>query len=106
VLTTHAPREYGAGRVTETLDVATVAEREVAINWQGQHFTGNNQQVLLEQLELQGIKVPYSCRSGICGSCKVTRVSGEVTEMKKGAVREDGTLLSCSCIPAGDLVLR
>ncbi|MTD26584.1 YcbX family protein [Erwinia sorbitola] len=106
VLTTGTPRAYGAGQVTETLDIAKDATREVVINWQGQQFNGNNQQVLLEQLELQGIKVPYSCRSGICGSCKVTLVSGDVKGMKKGAVRQDGTVLSCSCIPAGDLVLR
>lgn len=106
VLTTHTPREYGAGVVTETLEVAPVAARDVTINWQGQSFTGNNQKVLLEQLELEGIKVPYSCRSGICGSCKVALVSGEVRAMKKGAVRQDGTLLSCSCIPQSDLILR
>ncbi|MBD8163236.1 YcbX family protein [Erwinia persicina] len=106
ILTTHTPRAYGAGQVTETLTVESSATRTLDICWQGQHFNGNNQLVLLEQLELQGIKIPYSCRSGICGSCKVTRVSGEVTALKKGAVREDGTLLSCSCIPAGDLVLR
>jgi len=29
-----------------------------------------------------------------------------VKAMKKGAVRQDGSVLSCSCIPAGDLVLR
>lgn len=106
ILTTHTPRAYGAGQVTETLEVNQTAARTLDICWQGQHFSGNNQQVLLEQLELQGIKIPYSCRSGICGSCKVSRVSGEVTALKKGAIREDGTLLSCSCIPAGDLVLR
>ncbi|WP_338505291.1 YcbX family protein [Erwinia aphidicola] len=107
IMSTHTPRAYGAGDVTETLDVARKAAQPVTISWQGQHFTGNNQQVLLEQLEMQGIKVPYSCRAGICGSCRVTLVSGEVQAMKKGAERkEDGTVLSCSCIPSGDLVLR
>ncbi|WP_459577447.1 2Fe-2S iron-sulfur cluster-binding protein, partial [Escherichia coli] len=24
----------------------------------------------MEQLENQGIRIPYSCRAGICGSCR------------------------------------
>ena len=58
-----------------------------------QQFTGNNQQVLLEQLEQQGIRVPYSCRAGICGSCRI-RLEGEVPEsVKENAVAGDGTIL-------------
>jgi ferredoxin len=54
---------------------------------------------------MQGFRIPYSCRAGICGSCKVTLVAGEVKALKKSAVRADGTILSCSCIPAGDIEL-
>ncbi|ROR11290.1 YcbX family protein [Erwinia sp. JUb26] len=99
-------RAYGSGEVTETLTIDAQPPGEVTLSWNGQAFSGNNQQVLLEQLEMQGIRIPYSCRAGICGSCKVTLVSGEVSALKKGAIRKDGTILSCSCIPSGDLVLR
>lgn len=105
VLETKSPRRYGAGAVTETLDVRHDAQESVLITWEGEAFSGNNQQVLLEQLEMQGYKIPYSCRAGICGSCKIKLISGEVQPMKKGAVSGDGTILSCSCIPAGDIVL-
>lgn len=106
VLSTRPARAYGTGQVQDEPKAATDKFSEVQINWQGQQFTGNNQQVLLEQLEMQGIKVPYSCRAGVCGNCKVSLIDGEVRAMKKNAVRQDGTLLSCSCIPVGDLVLR
>lgn len=106
VIARQLPRAYGGGKVTESLPVNTAPARPLSINWNGTRFVGNNHQVLLEQLEMQGIRVPYSCRAGICGSCKVTLVSGEVNALKKGAVREDGTILSCSCIPDGDLILR
>ncbi|ORM64467.1 hypothetical protein PRCB_16105 [Pantoea rodasii] len=99
------PRVYGPGAVVETLKPAASSQAEVTIGYQGSEFTGDNQQVLLEQLEMQGYRIPYSCRAGICGSCKMTLVSGEVKALKKSAVREDGTILSCSCIPAGDIVL-
>lgn len=38
--------------------------------------------MLLEQLENQGIRIPYSCRAGICGSCRVQLLEGEVTPLK------------------------
>ena len=105
VLQTKAPRPYGAGQVVETLAVEQQAETAVTIDYQGEQFSGNNQQILLEQLEMQGHHIPYSCRAGICGSCKMTLVSGEVKALKQSAIRADGTILACSCIPVGDIEL-
>jgi len=105
ILQTKTPRIYGAGQVVETLAVEQQAETAVTIAYQGGQFSGNNQQVLLEQLEMQGHRIPYSCRAGICGSCKMTLVSGEVKAMKQSAIRDDGSILACSCIPAGDIEL-
>ncbi|MEM6051041.1 YcbX family protein [Erwinia sp. P7711] len=105
VVASKSPRPYGAGQVTESLEVENSSAENITISWQGESFTGNNQQVLLEQLEMQGYHIPYSCRAGICGSCRMTLVSGEVKPMKKGAVRDNGTILSCSCIPAGNIIL-
>lgn len=103
VLATKPPQLYGSGTVVESLSDQTVVSNQVTINWSGQTFQGNNQQILLEQLEMKGIKVPYSCRAGICGSCRVRILEGEVHALKKGAVSDDGTALSCSCVPVGDL---
>lgn len=80
-------------------------QRVLCICYEGKIFAGNNQQILLEQLELQGIEIPYSCRVGLCDSCRLTIVSGEVTALKQGAIKEDGTVLSCCCIPKSDLTL-
>lgn len=103
VLATKPPQRYGSGEVAESLPEQTIVGSQVTINWAGKTFQGNNQQILLEQLELQGIKVPYSCRAGICGSCRVRVLKGEVHALKKGAVSGDGTALSCSCVPIGNL---
>ncbi|WBM69366.1 YcbX family protein [Buttiauxella sp. WJP83] len=106
VLASKPARVYGAGLVTQSIEPEVQPESTVEINWQGQQFRGNNQQILLEQLEQQGIRVPYSCRAGICGSCRITLVSGEVKALKKSAINNDGTILCCSCIPAGDVKLE
>lgn len=99
ILSVGPAKIYGAGKTDDSVEVETQTDAVVDINWQGEVFKGNNQQVLLEQLEQQGIRVPYSCRAGICGSCRVKLVEGEVSPMKKSAVREDGTILCCSCVP-------
>ena len=92
-------KAYGAGESDDTPAPEAQLQATVAIEWQGQQFTGNNQQVLLEQLEQQGIRVPYSCRAGICGSCRIRLEEGEVSALKKNAVAGDGTILACSCVP-------
>ncbi|KFC09106.1 family 1 ferredoxin-NADPH reductase [Trabulsiella guamensis ATCC 49490] len=99
VLATKPARLYGAGRADESLTPEKQADAVLDIEWQGETFTGNNQQILLEQLEQQGIRIPYSCRAGICGSCRITLLDGEVTPLKKNAVGKDGTILCCSCVP-------
>ena len=105
VLAVQPPRVYGAGQVVETLTVKAEAEQAVSISYQGGRFNGNNQALLLEQLEAQGYRIPYSCRAGLCGSCKLQLVSGKVKALKQSAIRNDGTILSCSCIPDGDIEL-
>ncbi|QIQ21247.1 YcbX family protein [Zophobihabitans entericus] len=81
------------------------ASKEFTIDYQGQKFTGNNQQTLLEQLELHEIKIPYSCRAGICGRCQLVLEDGEVTPLTNSAVRREKKILSCSCIPKTNLKL-
>ncbi|MDU6922891.1 YcbX family protein [Franconibacter helveticus] len=105
ILERKPPKLYGAGDVTESIATESVAQGVVDIDWQGQTFRGNNQQILLEQLEQQGIRVPYSCRAGICGSCRITLVEGEVQPLKQNAIRNDGTILCCSCVPRSSVKL-
>ncbi|MFC0227916.1 YcbX family protein [Serratia aquatilis] len=105
VLSSKPPRPYGSGNVVESLKAPKDNTDSVTIEYQGNVFTGNNQQILLEQLEQQGIRIPYSCRAGICGSCRMTLTEGKVAPLKQSAVEANGTILSCSCIPKSDLKL-
>lgn len=82
ILATAPAKIYGAAAADDTANITQQPDANVDIDWQGQAFRGNNQQVLLEQLENQGIRIPYSCRAGICGSCRVQLLEGEVTPLK------------------------
>lgn len=58
-----------------------------------------------------GLKMPYSCRSGQCGSCTATIVSGEVWLQYNEVLTPDelqaGLTLTCvGCPVNGDVVLR
>lgn len=106
ILTTGPAKIYSAGKSDDAVASPVQQNALVDIDWEGTTFGGNNQQILLEQLEQQGIRVPYSCRAGLCGSCRVTLLDGEVNPLKKSAIRDDGTILSCSCVPKTALTLK
>lgn len=105
VLSSKTSGIYGAGHIVESLKPEAQPERSVTIRWEDQTFIGNNQQLIMEQLEQNGIRVPYSCRAGLCGTCAIRLIDGEVKALKDGAIGSDGTILCCSCIPAGDISL-
>jgi len=89
-----------------------VSDKGLNINfygWDTQH-KGNNQETLLEQGEAAGLMIPYSCRGGMCGCCKVKLESGDVEQLCKDGLtnleQEQGYVLACSCIPQSDLVIN
>ncbi|AGR58122.1 MAG TPA: MOSC domain-containing protein [Salmonella bongori] len=106
ILATAPAKIYGAAASDDCVTPDKQPDATVVIDWQGHIFLGNNQQVLLEQLENQGIRIPYSCRAGICGCCRIRLLEGEVSPLKTSAMGEDGTILSCSCVPKSALRLE
>lgn len=105
VLATHPARAYQSNQPMETIEPEQVKPKNVVVSYGEHTFIGNNQQVLLEQLEQNNIKIPYSCRAGICGCCRVTLETGEVTALREGAIKRNGAILACSCIPKGNIKL-
>lgn len=105
VLETGEAPVYGAGKREDAQTPQAEPASQFSLQWNDTPFAGNNQQTLLEQLENQGIRVPWSCRAGVCGCCRIRLLEGDVKALKKSAVAEDGTILCCSCIPAGPLRL-
>lgn len=70
---------------------------------------GNNHETILEQGESSGLILPYSCRGGMCGRCKVKLESGEVRQLADDGLmadeKEQGYILACSSIPKTDVVI-
>ncbi|GAA5138017.1 YcbX family protein [Thalassotalea piscium] len=69
----------------------------------------NTKATILEQGENAGLILPYSCRGGMCGRCKIKVKSGQVKQLADDGLTNDekneGYVLACSSIPQSDLVL-
>src|SRR5262245_9822261 len=72
-------------------------------------FPCDRGETVLNAAQRAGYELPYSCRKGVCGTCKCRLVSGEVrgfigdtlTEAEKKA----GQVLLCQTRPRSDLVI-
>ncbi|WP_395479655.1 2Fe-2S iron-sulfur cluster-binding protein [Candidatus Curculioniphilus buchneri] len=91
--------------LTKKLKTQTV-DKQISITYRGLHLIGNRKDILLEQLEFQGIYLPYACRAGFCGTCKIKLLVGRVLLLTKNNITEASCILSCSCIPEDDLYLE
>lgn len=64
---------------------------------------------ILDLAEANGIQLENACRVGVCGTCKVKLLSGEVyMETEDGLQDEDrnqNLVLPCVAVPKTDLVI-
>ena len=69
---------------------------------QYQTILKNNKIRILQQLLIQGFPVPYSCKSGICGSCECVLEEGEVELLENEYLTENeeksGKILACMSV--------
>lgn len=79
------------------------------------HFTKSDVHVtwtpdrgtLLDFAEKAGIDAPYSCRTGMCGTCSHQLVAGNVRYVRNITARPAaGHILLCSAIPASDVEIE
>lgn len=78
----------------------TFRKSGASANWDGSATS------LLELAENTGLDPEFSCRSGICNSCKCTLVSGEVEYFEDPLIApENGQVLICCARPKGAVVL-
>ena len=66
-------------------------------------------QFVLATARAQGITMPSSCRTGLCGTCKSKLVSGTIDMQHQGGIRQReiaaGFFLPCCSKPLSDLVV-
>lgn len=79
------------------------------LSYKGQTFATLKGEKVLEAFLRQGISIPFSCRDGVCHSCKQIADSGSIpSAAQKGlsdAERKQGYFLPCLCKPTEDMVI-
>lgn len=105
---------FGAGPVnTEQLpDYITPDESKTsAIEFATSGVTTecNETDTILEVAREAGLGIPTGCSMGICGTCKVQKIDGEVLMVHNGGISEDdidaGFILACCSKPIGKVVV-
>lgn len=104
-VTAAAPGPHGSSATRTAIKTETLGSL---------HFTGSRvslvcppAQTVLEAGESKGIKLPFGCRIGKCGACKLVKRSGEVLadgyddSILKAGERSKGYVLACIARPAG-----
>jgi CDP-4-dehydro-6-deoxyglucose reductase len=78
----------------------------------GNSFSAEEHETLLEAATRQGYTLPYSCRDGVCGTCKAKLISGQVDYGKyqestlPEAEKAAGQVLLCCAKPRSELTLE
>jgi ferredoxin-NADP reductase len=90
--------------------VPRIATAEVRFTKSGKTGPLAPDQSVLEAAEAIGVPIDYSCRVGICGTCKVLLLEGKVTmEVEEGLPPDEkarGIILACQAKSVGDLVVE
>ncbi|RUM99766.1 hybrid-cluster NAD(P)-dependent oxidoreductase [Pseudaminobacter arsenicus] len=67
-------------------------------------------QTVLQTARASGVRIPAACEFGLCGTCKVKKVSGEVEMSHNGGILDheiaDGFILACCSRPLAALEIE
>ncbi len=92
-----------------TISEDDIEHIEAKIHYKGEVYNYSGKQNLLEFLEDQKVEMDFSCRSGVCGACKVKIKKGSVNALTDSGLIDDekkSHILTCVCWPKEDLYLE
>ncbi|WP_237561431.1 2Fe-2S iron-sulfur cluster-binding protein [Frateuria defendens] len=84
----------------------------VTLKGSGRRFAVAAGETVLEAAQREGIALPYSCRAGVCGSCKAILLDGDCGYPRNPPVALDASarahhaVLLCQAVPASDILIE
>ncbi len=77
------------------------------IRYEGKDYDCPSDEILLDSLAQQGVKLPSSCKSGACQTCLTRAISGTppaaAQKGLKSTLAAQGYFLACQCKPESDM---
>jgi sterol desaturase/sphingolipid hydroxylase (fatty acid hydroxylase superfamily)/ferredoxin len=104
--TTKAERGISQIQNPNTPQEASISTISVTLGTNVYQFEGKRNINILESALQQNIPLPYQCKSGICGKCKLQCVHGEVSQIDSPALnaeaQQNGYFLACQSLPISE----
>lgn len=83
-------------------------EASVTLDGRTQTFRMGRGVPLLDAARAHDIDAPYSCKAGVCSTCRARIIEGEAEMMNNNALEDhevrDGYVLTCQCLPLTDRI--
>jgi ferredoxin-NADP reductase/ferredoxin/truncated hemoglobin YjbI len=77
------------------------------IRFENKEYTCRENETVLESLMRLGIKVPFSCRNGVCRVCLLRSTNGQPPANAQKGIKQNlvdkGYFMSCKCTPEKDM---
>ncbi|MBM3418632.1 MAG: 2Fe-2S iron-sulfur cluster binding domain-containing protein, partial [Bacteroidetes bacterium] len=88
----------------KNVDFSGNSSLEVILDGEAVHLImESSKKTILESLEAKGIDAPYSCRGGVCCSCKAKVLEGSVRMKVNYSLTDEevaaGYVLTCQALP-------
>ncbi|WP_157271239.1 hybrid-cluster NAD(P)-dependent oxidoreductase [Azohydromonas aeria] len=81
----------------------------ITLKTRGERFECGADETVLKAAQRAGVRWPFSCSSGVCGTCRTRKLGGEVEMNQGGGLRPrevaQGWMLPCCSKPLSDLEL-
>ncbi|HML30342.1 MAG TPA: 2Fe-2S iron-sulfur cluster-binding protein, partial [Hyphomicrobium sp.] len=96
--------------VQEAIAAAPNGEFKIEFTKSGRTIDCHSDQFILDAARAAGIRLPFSCSKGVCGTCKSKKLSGEVAMTHGGGIRQReidaGMILICCSKPLSDVTVE
>lgn len=90
--------------------VSPAAVSEITFAGSGKVVACDGTDTVLTVAKRAGLNIPSSCNFGLCGTCKVRKLSGEVAMVHNGGISAqeiaDGFILACCARPQGRVTME
>lgn len=99
---------YGGAAEPDTSIEGIAAQVELTLNGTEHTIEVTAGQTVLEAAQAAGLTPPFSCQSGVCGTCRATCTEGD-THLRSRAALDDtdianGAVLTCQALPTTERV--
>lgn len=108
----HNERFLSDGQEISVADKTIKEDAGVTVTIDGANHEFNllagTQATLLESAEQAGVELPYSCKAGVCATCRCKLVQGDVKMINNYSLEEwetkAGYILSCQAVPRSSTI--